>query len=262
MARKKATKKSKPLTSDEIASKLEIKFDPPEWALFFEVRSAVGDGIQRYADAIGMTTYPSKGLKIHGFEFKSNRSDLLGELKDVSKSAAIQKYCDHWWLVLGRKDLICAGELPSAWGLIVPYGSGLQIAVKAPVLKPCDLNRPFVASLLRSAKRKELSEMAEHKIEKEAYARGHKDGHDGATWELQHLKQDVEEFEKASGIKIAEAWNLEKIGVATKFIVESGVGRVNAQLESYLTAVRRTADSIEKKLLELRENAAAEIKAP
>ena len=233
---------------------------PPEWAMFFEVRSATGFGLgMRTADAIGMTTYPSQGLNIHGFEFKSSRSDLLSELRDVSKSASIQKYCDHWWLVLGRKDLIKVGELPSTWGLIVPYGGGLQIEVKSPALKPCDLDRSFVASLLRSAKKEELDNSERRRIEHEGFMEGRKVGLADAGFKLKHLKQDVEAFEKASGVSVQDTWNSERIGMAVKYIVASGVESMNSKLRYYLKSVRSAADDVDKILTELGEHDEAKI---
>ena len=258
--KKKFKVKAKPLTSSEIASKLQIKFTPPEWALFFEVRSATGFGMgMRTADAIGMSTYRSKGLKIHGFEFKSSRSDLLNELKDASKAAAIQKYCDHWWLVLGRKDLIKAGELPSTWGLMVPRGDDLYVEVRAPELKPCDLDRLFVASLLRSAKKEELSKWRERQIEREGYMRGEKAGLAEAAWELKQLRESVETFEKASGVSVQDRWRSGRIGVAVKYIVESGVERMNERLRNYMKSVRSAADDVDKILTELGESEEAKI---
>lgn len=216
----------------------------------------------RYADAIAMNTYPSTGLKVHGFEFKSDRADLVRELGSVEKSAAIQKYCDYWWLVLGHKDLIRAGELPSTWGLIVPYGGGLHKIVKAPKLDPCALNRPFVASLLRCAQRHLLPYAQIEKAEQKGYRQGFENGKDEKGFELKRLKETVKAFEQASGINIIDEWQGERIGAAARFIVESGVDRVNRELETHLKSVRRALEHSERKLLELRENGMAKIVKP
>ena len=266
MARKKATKKSKPLTSGEIGDRLATKYRGEEWSLFFEVRNSTGYGVQeRYADAIAMGMYPSKGLKVHGFEFKSSRTDLVRELESVAKSAAIQKYCDHWWLVLGREDLIKAGELPSTWGLMVPDGDGLRTIMVAPELKPCALDRRFLASILRCSKRAILasgSEAREKSAEDAGYRRGRVDEKSQMGYEIGKLKKAVKAFEQASGINIVDKWQGERIGAAARFIIESGVDRVNRELEMYLKNVRRFLEHSEKKALELRENGMAKIVKP
>jgi len=273
MARKKATKKSKPLTSGEIGDRLAIKYRGEQWSIFFEVRNATGYGIQeRYADAIAMGMYPSKGLKVHGFEFKSSRTDLVRELESVAKSAAIQKYCDYWWLVLGREDLIKAGELPSTWGLMVPYRDGLRTIMVAPELKPCALDRRFVASILRCSKRAILASGSATR-EKNAWNKGWSEGLaskksdrdyelQSKERELQQLKKSVKTFQEASGIDIAREWDLGEIGAATRLIVNSGVDNVNRDLEAYLRGVRRSLEYCEKKALELRENGMAKIVKP
>lgn len=273
MARKKVTKKSKPLTSGEIADRLATKYRGEEWSIFFEVRNSTGYGIQeRYADAIAMGMYPSKGLKVHGFEFKSARTDLVRELESVAKSAAIQKYCDHWWLVLGREDLIKAGELPATWGLMVPDGDGLRTLMVAPELEPCTLDRRFVASILRCSKRAILADGSEAR-EKKAWDKGWSDGRaskksdrdydlQSKEREIQQLKKSVKIFQEASGIDIAREWDLEKIGAAARLIVKSGVDNVNRDLEAYLRGVRRSLEYCEKKALELRESGIAKIVKP
>lgn len=266
MARKKATKKPKALTSDEIADRLATKYRGEEWSLFFEVRNSTGYGIQeRYADAIAMGMYPSKGLQLHGFEFKSNRTDLVRELESVEKSAVIQKYCDFWWLVVGRNDLIKAGELPATWGLLVPDGDGLRAAVPAPELKPCALDRRFVASILRCSKRAILasgSDAREGAAEDAGYRKGREDERGQMGSETERLKKAVTAFEKASGINIVDKWQGKRIGAAARFIVESGVDSVNRELEAYLKSVRFALEHSEKKALELRENGMAKIVKP
>ena len=201
MARKKTTKKSKPLTSGEIADRLATKYRGEQWSLFFEVRNSTGYGVQeRYADAIAMGMYPSKGLKVHGFEFKSSRTDLVNELESVAKSAAIQKYCDHWWLVLGREDLIKAGELPSTWGLMVPDGDGLRTIMVAPELKPCALDRRFVASILRCSKRAILASGSATR-EKNAWNKGWSEGlaskKSDRGYELQSKEREIQQLKKS-----------------------------------------------------------------
>jgi len=253
----KAKKKTKAdaLTSKEIADRLGVTFSGPEWVIFFEVRSEMGTVVgTRYADAIAMSTYATKGLKIHGFEFKSDRADLMHELRTVDKSAVIQRYCDYWWLVLGHKNLIRAGELPATWGLIVPYGNGLRKIVQAPELKPCVLDRPFVASVLRSAQRHLLPYAQIENAEQSGYRQGLASANNEQEYKLEQLREAVKAFEKASGISIQNEWQGERIGAAARIVHESGVDNIARKLEAHLKGVRRIVDHTEKALLELREN--------
>lgn len=113
----------------EIESALRAKYAAPEYALIFEVRNGTGFARRtaRYADAIAMNLYPSRGLEIIGFEIKASRADWLRELKNPDKAEEIGKFCDRWYVVIGDKDIVKPGELPACWGLIVPRGNGLCV---------------------------------------------------------------------------------------------------------------------------------------
>lgn len=131
---------------------LLARYAPPEWALFFEVRNGTGFTRKtRYADAIAMNLYPSRGLAIHGFEFKASRSDWLVELKNPDKAESICRYCDYWWLVVTDKAIVGPGELPDTWGLLAPRGETFVARVEAAKRQPYSLDRHFFASLCRSA---------------------------------------------------------------------------------------------------------------
>ena len=58
----------KPTTKD-IVKAMEERFQPPEFALFFEVGNGTGSNLRGWADALTMNLYPSKGLAITGYEF-------------------------------------------------------------------------------------------------------------------------------------------------------------------------------------------------
>lgn len=59
----------------EIKAALRAKFCAPEWAIMFEVGDGTGASQSRWADAVAMNLWPSRGLQIHGFEIKAHRSD-------------------------------------------------------------------------------------------------------------------------------------------------------------------------------------------
>lgn len=138
--------------SPAIYAALRERFCAPEWALFFEVANGTGSNIRRYADAVAMNLFPSRGLTLDGFEVKISRSDWQRELKNPRKvEDGVFKYCDHWWVV-APAGLIDKAALPPTWGLLELLEKGsLRQAVAAPRLNPVELSRNFIAALLRRA---------------------------------------------------------------------------------------------------------------
>jgi len=136
--------------SNSVKAALRDRYCKPEWAIFFEVSNGTGFRGHRYADAVAMNLYPSRGLEIHGFEIKTYRSDWLKELKNPDKAEPIFKYCDKWWIV-AEKGIVKPGELPSTWGLIEHNNGKLRQDTDAPRLKPIPLDKTFAAALLRRA---------------------------------------------------------------------------------------------------------------
>ncbi len=137
-------------TSADVKKAIKARYSAPEWATFFEVANGTGAAGTNYADAMAMNLFPSRGLRLHGFEVKVSRSDWLGELKKPHKSDAIQRYCDHWWIVTPA-DIVKDGELPPTWGHLVLKGNGLNCIVKAPDLERQPWEPAFLAALLRRA---------------------------------------------------------------------------------------------------------------
>jgi hypothetical protein len=125
-------------------------FPLPEYATFFEVGDATGGGHSRWADAVSMACWPSRGLRIFGFELKASRSDWLREKKKPEKSVAIQRFCHHWVLVTAE-NVLQPGELPPTWGHLELAGGKLHWRTPTPALTPAALEPSFVAALLRRA---------------------------------------------------------------------------------------------------------------
>lgn len=231
----------------EIHAALRSRFALPEYALVFEVRSGTGHTNNvRYADALALSLWPSRGLELIGFEVKVSRSDWLREMKEPKKADRIGRFCDRWYVVAGAKNIVLPGELPSGWGLMVPRGDGLSVSKEAPPLTPEPIPRSFLASLMRAAcvqspaeeiitqrLNAALSEQASQfkaKYEQRAL-------HD--TSELSVLRQAVEDFERESGVNI-RGWRGKKIGEAVNFIIRGGLDG----MEQRLRLVARTATEI------------------
>jgi len=137
-------------TAAQVRTALMGRYRAPEWAIFFEVPDSTGASASRSADAIAMSLYPSRGLRMHGFEIKVSRADWLHELKQPEKSVALQRYCDHWWIVTPA-DIVKEGELPPTWGHLILKGNGFNCVAKAPTLDRDPWSPGFIAAMLRRA---------------------------------------------------------------------------------------------------------------
>jgi hypothetical protein len=239
-----AKEKTLPLTEGELDARLKVKFPAPEYAYFSGVRNATGFARRETArtiDGMAIGLWPSRGLELMGFELKSSRGDWLREKKDPAKAHDIAKYCDRWYLVVGRDDIVQAGELPPNWGLIIPHQKGLKILTEAPALAPQAWDRPFLASLVRS-----ISESYIHRSEIQgAIKKAADDAKAGRQYEFDRLKEKVEEFEKASGLKISDAWDAGSIGEAVKFLRDHGLDFHLAGLKSLRDHAKRIYESAE-----------------
>lgn len=148
------------MKSSDIKSFLRHAYSQPEYAIFFEVANATGySGKRRWADAIAMSLWPSRGLLLTGIEIKVSRGDWLSEVKNPEKAEEIARYCDNWILVtapnVARDD-----EIPANWGWQVFDGKTLKTKKKPEMLDPQPLDRNFLAALLRSAGKVDEAEIA------------------------------------------------------------------------------------------------------
>lgn len=136
-------------SSPSIYAALRERYCAPEFALFFEVANGTGGNIRRYADAVAMNLFPSRGLTISGFEVKVSAHDWKRELKNPHKAEeGVFKFCDFWWIV-APTGIVAKADLPTTWGLLEFSDKGLRQVVNAPRLKPNELSRNFIAALLR-----------------------------------------------------------------------------------------------------------------
>lgn len=205
-----------------ILSQLRERYAAPQYAIFFEVANGTGVHTYRYADAIAMSLFPSRGLDIYGFEVKTDRGDWLKELKTPKKAEAIAAYCDFWFVVTGDEKVALKAEVPRNWGLLVSRDGILKQVKGAERLDPTPIDRKFLGALLRRA-----DEWVKHELEsderlEEARKNGHRAGVEERAWETKNnelefkgLKERLAEFEKESGIQI-NRWDYGNIGKAVK----------------------------------------------
>lgn len=214
------------MKTPEVKSLLRARFCSPEWAIFFEVGDGTGSSQRRWADAVAMNMWTSRGLEIHGFEIKVSRSDWLRELKDPAKSSPVQQYCDRWWIV-APKDIIKPGELPPTWGHYEVTPGGVRQVVAAPKLDAIPTTRAFMAAMLRRAggvdedevaaaverARQKLEEQYSARVDREVQARSYK-----ADAALEKLA----EFERETGLSLKDYGAVKEIADAIRFIRETG----------------------------------------
>jgi hypothetical protein len=195
------------LTTDHARLMMRKRFAAPEWALLEEVAPSTGGGT-RYADAVAINLWQSRGHAVHGFEVKVSRGDWLRELKQPEKAEPVFRYCDYWSIV-APKGVVKDGELPPTWGLFELRESGIVQVVDGPKLEAVALTRAFFASLIRrgheqieaiAAAKNRLSEMQaagdfEKRVDERVKQR---------TRDHERLLKRVEDFSKATGLSLDE----------------------------------------------------------
>lgn len=233
------------MTSSQLHVALREKYPKDEYALFPELRNCTGySKSQRYADAVAMSLWPSRGINLHGFEMKVSRSDWLAELKNPKKAEAICQFCDFWWIVAADDKIVHTGELPPNWGLLLPHGKTLKAKVAAPKLEAKPLDRDMLASILRNAQanvipQPVLDEISARTIEERVKSSCYTFEQETKrrNEEVDRLKKQIEDFKKASGVNINQ-WNSKDIGEAVRFVMnwnkKDHLFRMEKNIELYL----------------------------
>ena len=204
-------KRKKKITRVNLHERLAVKYSGnDEWATFFEIPDVTGRA-SRYCDCLAINLWQSRGHVIHGHEIKHSRADWLKEKKQPAKAAAFFHKCNYWWLVISDTSIVQDGELPEGWGLMVPHGSGLRVAVKATRHDADPMTLPWMASILRQASRR--PPLPEEKEIKQRIAGAYEEGRKSVIDDRQNdlvrvqntlndLQEKVRDFQKATGLRI------------------------------------------------------------
>lgn len=143
----------------------------PAHVWLYNVRNGTGyRGRTRYADAVVMSVWPSRGIWRGGIEVKVDRGDWLKELDQPEKAGEVQKFCEYWW-VAAPEGVVKVQEVPKNWGFFEIKSGKVSTAKVAPSLVPAALTYEFVASLVRN----------EAKDQQKRYNEGWKEGFDDAV---------------------------------------------------------------------------------
>jgi hypothetical protein len=234
----------------------------PAHKVLHEVRNATGYGVvTRSADALVVSLWPSRGVWFGGVEVKVSRSDWQSELKKPEKSAAIQRFCDYWW-VATPAGIVREGELPETWGLVEVSGSKHTIIKQAPKLTPEPLTTAFVAAVLRN--QAEAQERMRNNVRFELVQELGKPVEDDVKrlqetiqhLELQakadrqradELQKTIHEFESASGCTVKD-WRRPHNGKAFALALELSNGALGL-LANSLEGLAKSARAAEREAL-------------
>lgn len=253
------------LTEPQVMAALREKFEPPAFAFLEQVRNGTGwQRETRTADALAMSTWPSRGLGIHGFEVKVARSDWKRELENPQKAEEIFKFCDFWWLVVGSEEIVQPGELPPTWGLMVPGPKGLKVKVEAPALNPDPISRPFLASILRNmtaADERTIQAQINKRVEetrtreRETLEQIKKASEGPAQTKLKELNETLDRFAEASGIDLRDGWKWEagKIGHLVRLLLDADKRTHLWRIEEAERSLRSLADEMKAAHAELKQ---------
>lgn len=216
-------------TAGDLLTLVSRRYKQPAWTTLGEVRDGTGYATKgQSADAMAFGTWPSRGLRIIGFEFKSYRSDWLRELKNPQKAESLCGFCDEWWLVTGSDGVAKLEEIPHSWGWAIGTNKGL-VTVKEPVAQdPKPISRIFLMSIIRNVSQSYVPASELEKLSNEKVTKMQKELADRQAYEtkdsmaeLEKLRTRLNEFEQASGIKIDRWDGGKEVGEIVKLILST-----------------------------------------
>jgi hypothetical protein len=223
------------MTEYEFFTALKSRYNSREYALLPQVRNATGYARKtRTADALAISLWPSRGIDVHGFEFKDSRADWLKELKEPEKSEEIGRFCSFWWLAVSDREIIKKDELPKGWGLVLVNGE-VKTVQQAPRREAMEPSWAFMASVLRTASEVVIDEKdVEARINAEvqkrvreidkANAESSKKENERHEAEYRKLHNAIQEFENASGVGLSRYQGQnQRIGEAVRFVLAGGL---------------------------------------
>ena len=234
---------------------LRDSYPVDQYALLWEVGNGTGSRQSRWADAVAMGLWPSRGLLVEGIEIKVHRHDWLRELKNPAKADEIARYCDLWWIVC-TEGVVSIDELPPGWGAKVLNAKGKLQVVQKPVrnenVKPLD--RSFVAAMLRrqaeageAVIRKAVDDL--HQRERSAERKDAERAESQAVSELATLNKRLAELRELTGLDLNHWTPNREVAAALKFALRwniagelTGLERVAVRAQKLAAEIRAWAD--------------------
>lgn len=246
-------------TSADVRAALAARFTAPEWSIMWEVSNGTGAaGGHRYADAVAMSLWPSRGLELWGMEIKVSRADWKREAEDPTKAELIASYCDRWFIVTTPGVIQDISEIPPAWGWLEAGEKGIiqrKDATKTEA-KPCD--RRFLAALLRRAGgldegRLQVELDARDRDRAETYAKRVQDEVRERMSRQGDLQAVVEKFQAASGIDLGShgfginVWaSPDELGAIVNVLMNSNRLSIYGNMSEAAGRLRKAADELDQ----------------
>lgn len=243
-------------TATQIRQAMSKRWAAPEYAVMWEVGRATGAvSNQRYADAVIMSLWPSRGLELHGVEIKVTRSDWRREAADPRKAEAIAAYCDRWWIHTGPGVIQDTSELPPMWGAREFNGNAWRTIKEAEKTEAKACDRAFLASLLRRAdgeSRWQIEQQARVIAEAAVKAANSQIESEIArrSVDSKNARQMIADFEEASGLNIREftLGGAKSIGAMVRAVSALGIDRTYGGVAGILTSLRSVVGQVEAAL--------------
>jgi hypothetical protein len=235
------------MTEFELFQALRPRYPAQEYALLPQVANATGANSRRHCDALALSLWPSRGLHLSGFEMKSHRGDWLRELRDPAKAEDIAQFCNYWWIVAAEDKIVQDGELPEGWGLLVWNPKRERLVNKTAAKFRAALKTPdiaFIAGVMRKAQ----DVAAPDGVIAAARDEGFKDGFEKGlarnkndSDDLAKLREQLRDFEKASGVKIDSWIDGQQIGEAVNIVLN---GTETRRRENLISTAKRILEDL------------------
>lgn len=239
------------LTEREVSDAIRKKYSGQGCFVLTGVRNGTGfERKPRTADALAISTWPSRGLYAEGFEIKSSRSDLKAELKNPAKAEEIAKYCRFWWLATPQGLVADLSQIPDTWGLIEVNGKGCSTVKQPKQLDPVPMDTLFVCSVLRNFAEGFIPVAEAEELFKPRIDEAVKRAAGVSQSRVKELERAIRTFESESGIKLLDErngyvkWDIGDIGhaVATVMAIQKNPVR---DVDHCLKTLRGAADALE-----------------
>lgn len=221
------------LKTSDIENAMRKKWCEPEYAVLWNVANGTGIHARRYADALIMSLWPSRGMELHGVEIKVSRSDWKHEAKDPTKAETIAKYCDRWYIHTPKGLIQDVSDVPPAWGVREFDGNKWSTLKEAEKTQAEPIDRSFLAAMLRrtaeaDARRTEMlisqktEEMEKYRIElRERYKTDVEREVKRRTQSITDKEEAIRLFEEHVGESIENyRWRPKEFSVAAKTLID------------------------------------------
>jgi len=250
------------MTASDIRAGMAKRWVAPEYAVLWEVGEGTGAKSGRYADAVIMSLWPSRGLELHGVEIKVSRSDWRREAADPKKAEAVARYCDRWWVHTSPGVVADVSEVPPAWGLREYDGKAWRTIREAEKTAAEAVTRPFLAALMRRSDgfvRDQMRDAVEAgrraafealQAERATIAAQIKCGIEKRTRALSGATEKLTAFEGAFGqddsLRYASTRDFERLGRAARALVAADGWGLPEQIATRLRAAADALDELSR----------------